>query len=140
MSASWAEDDFWDVAARYADEFNGFKLAVATAYSEASDENTYLGGGRIAQGPGTDFFQVGAYVEHVPTGVFLCGAYGRLESNVGVTDGDSWTASRRVCVSVGRPLATPFSRVSTRTPRTTPRCSTCRPSRTTPQSSPAAKD
>ncbi len=34
VSASWGEDDFWDVAARYAGEWNGFKLAVAAAYSE----------------------------------------------------------------------------------------------------------
>ena len=31
--------------------------------------------------PDTEFFQVGAYVEHVPTGLFLYGAYGRLEAN-----------------------------------------------------------
>ena len=79
VSASWGEDDFWDVAARYAGEFNGFKLAAAAAYSEATDENTIDSipqHGRIAQAAGTDFFQVGAYVEHVPTGVFLYGAYG----------------------------------------------------------------
>ena len=35
VSASWGEDDFWDVAARYAGEFNGFKVAAATAYSES---------------------------------------------------------------------------------------------------------
>ena len=37
VSASWGEDDFWDVAARYAGEFNGFKVAAATAYSELTD-------------------------------------------------------------------------------------------------------
>ena len=40
VSASWGEDDFWDVAARYAGEFNGFKVALATAYSESSDNNS----------------------------------------------------------------------------------------------------
>ncbi|MEQ1672745.1 MAG: porin, partial [Hyphomicrobium sp.] len=29
VSASWGEDDFWDVAARYAGEFSGIKVAVA---------------------------------------------------------------------------------------------------------------
>ena len=36
VSASWGEDDMWDVAARYAGEFNGFKLAAAAAYNEVS--------------------------------------------------------------------------------------------------------
>ncbi len=79
------------MAARYAGEWNGIKLAAAGAYSEASDSNqidSIPQQGRIAQKAGTDFFQIGAYVEHVPTGVFLYGAYGRLESNVGATDGD----------------------------------------------------
>ena len=35
VSASWGEDDFWDVAARYAGEHAGFKVAAAVAYSEA---------------------------------------------------------------------------------------------------------
>ena len=53
VSASWGEDDFWDVAARYAGEWNGIKFAVAAAYSEATDENTLtpFSLGRIAQGP-----------------------------------------------------------------------------------------
>ena len=38
VSASWGEDDMWDVAARYSGEFNGFKLAVAAAYNEVSSE------------------------------------------------------------------------------------------------------
>ncbi len=89
VSASWGEDDFWDVAARYAGEFNGFKLAAATAYSEAwtriltvSDPQAWFA---LRQDSRTGFFQVGAYVEHVPTGVFLYGAYGRAyEFNVAV--------------------------------------------------------
>ena len=36
VSASWGEDDMWDVAARYSGEFNGFKLAVAAAYTDVS--------------------------------------------------------------------------------------------------------
>ena len=39
VGASWGEDDMWDVAARYAGEFNGFKLAAAAAYSVSTDEN-----------------------------------------------------------------------------------------------------
>ena len=92
LSASWGEDDFWDVAARFSGESNGFKLAVAAAYSEAVDEAlvSCLGSGinpcgLLAQGTDTRFFQIGAYVEHVPTGLWLYGAFGDLE---GINDND----------------------------------------------------
>ena len=43
FSASWGEDDFWDVAARYSGESNGFKLAVAAAYSQWSRTSSRTG-------------------------------------------------------------------------------------------------
>ncbi|MGL4398064.1 MAG: porin [Hyphomicrobium sp.] len=36
-SASWGEDDFWDVGLRYAGEFAGFKLAAGIGYFEITD-------------------------------------------------------------------------------------------------------
>ena len=39
VSASWGQDHFWDVAARYAGEWNGIKVAAATAYNEVTDGN-----------------------------------------------------------------------------------------------------
>ncbi len=72
VSSSWGEDDFWDVAARYAGEFNGIKVAVAAAYSHNSDESSF--GGVLRRD--SDYFQIGAYVQHVPTGLFVYGAYG----------------------------------------------------------------
>jgi len=92
VSASWGEDDFWDVAARYSGEFNGFKLAAAVAYSQWS-EDFFTGSVPVLVGPGfgqvgdnrwVDYFQLGAYVEHVPTGLWLYGAYGHINPN-GVT-------------------------------------------------------
>lgn len=74
FSASWGEDDLWDVAARYAGEFGGVKLAVAGAYSESSDANNISGLGGSTDH--TSYFQVGAYMQHVPTGLFVYGAYG----------------------------------------------------------------
>jgi hypothetical protein len=71
-SADWGEDDFWDVAVRYAGEFNSIKVAAAAAYSESTDENTVL---PVAKRD-TGYFQIGAYVQHVPTGLFVYGAYG----------------------------------------------------------------
>jgi len=78
VSASWGEDDFWDVAARYAGEFNGIKVAVAAAYSHAGDENDF-GGGVIHRD--SDYFQIGAFIHHVPTGLFVYGAYGTENNN-----------------------------------------------------------
>lgn len=70
FSASWGEDDIWDVAARYAGEFGGIKIAVAGAYSESTDNDNLTGQDH------SEYFQVGAYLQHVPTGLFVYGAYG----------------------------------------------------------------
>ena len=43
VSASWGEDDMWDVAARYAGEWGGFKLAAAAAYNEVNVETSTTG-------------------------------------------------------------------------------------------------
>ena len=66
VSASWGEDDMWDVAGRYAGEFNGIKLAVAAAYFSQNEWGA---------GDGS-YWEIGAYIQHVPTGLFLYGAYG----------------------------------------------------------------
>ena len=80
-SASWGEDDMWDIALRYAGEHHGFKVALAAAYNEITG-NAIVGGfpntiaGTI---PETQYFQIGAYLQHVPTGLFIYGAYGHNE-------------------------------------------------------------
>ncbi|MFV0369943.1 MAG: porin [Hyphomicrobiaceae bacterium] len=78
VSASWGEDDMWDVAARYAGEFNGIKLAITAAYSHTSDEGVGLQRnlGIGVDHRDSDYFQIGAYIQHVPTGLFVYGAYG----------------------------------------------------------------
>jgi hypothetical protein len=76
-SASWGEDDEWAVSGRYAGEFAGFKLAAAVAYDVSTDE-TIFGGDAIARANGghdASAIQTGAYLEHVPTGLFVYGAY-----------------------------------------------------------------
>ena len=85
VSASWGEDDMWDVAARYAGEHAGFKFAAAAAYNENSTERFGILAGDTFQ-----YFQVGAYLEHVPTGLWLYGAYGHIDPN-GVTGAVSIT-------------------------------------------------
>ena len=79
-SASWGEDDVWGVAGRYAGELGGFKLAAAVGYYQNTDDNA--GGDKEAAerargGKDSAALQAGAYIQHVPTGLFVYGAYGR---------------------------------------------------------------
>jgi len=101
MSASWGEDDFWDIAARYAGEFNGVKVAVAAAYSVQTDGTPAGGAPRLNSGEESEYFQIGAFVHHVATGLFVYGAYGTENNNIvdplrdgaggeGFIDGDHW--------------------------------------------------
>ncbi|AHB48957.1 hypothetical protein W911_11960 [Hyphomicrobium nitrativorans NL23] len=83
-SASWGEDDMWDVALRYAGEFGGFKFAAAAAYNEITGggfPNWWNQPGFDA--PKTEYFQAGAYLQHVPTGLFVYGAYGNNDLDFG---------------------------------------------------------
>lgn len=87
FSASWGEDDVWAIAARYAGQLGDFKVSVAAAYHESSDETQLVNirrdgigldiGATARANGGLDvgFFQVGAFVMHTPTGLFLYGAY-----------------------------------------------------------------
>ena len=78
-SASWGEADIWDIAGRYAGEFNGVKLAAAIAYTESTDgaAETDAANGKLLVRRGGQAVQIGAYIEHVPTGLFVYGAYGK---------------------------------------------------------------
>ncbi|MFT3730731.1 MAG: porin [Hyphomicrobium sp.] len=83
VSASWGEDDFWDIAARYAGDWGDFKVAGEVAYSQSSDFNT--NSVNMVQPAGSEYLQVGLYAEHVPTGLFIYGAYGHLDLNDDLT-------------------------------------------------------
>ncbi|MGQ0456934.1 MAG: porin [Hyphomicrobium sp.] len=74
-SASWGEDDVWGVSLRYAGEHHGFKFAAAVAYNESTDENGP--GGLAHDALDAQAFQVGAYLQHIGTGLFVYGAYSR---------------------------------------------------------------
>jgi hypothetical protein len=78
-SASWGEDDFWEVALRYAGEFSGFKVALGAGYSEFTDEGTTVA---LPAGStkATNFFQAGGYVQHLATGLFVHAAYGHEDN------------------------------------------------------------
>jgi hypothetical protein len=80
VSASWGEDDIWAITTRYAGEWADFKVAGVASYAESTDVS--LNGGATGAfapllGSSTQrYFQAGAYLEHIPTGLFAYGAYG----------------------------------------------------------------
>jgi hypothetical protein len=115
FSASWGEDDFWDAALRYANEWNGIRVAAGIGYQQWTDGDatavlpTDIFGitGFAVTGTGSnndrgcadldfvdpvfgigvtgdsdvDCWAVGmsASAMHVPTGLYIAGAYGFLK-------------------------------------------------------------
>jgi len=79
LSASWGEDDVWDIAARYANEFNGVKVAFGIAYQQWTDQDygcADLSGAAVSGGSDCDALGLSGSVMHVPTGLYVTGAYG----------------------------------------------------------------
>ncbi|WP_072384929.1 porin [Hyphomicrobium sp. CS1BSMeth3] len=90
LGASFAEDNYWDVAMRYAGEFNGIRIAAGLGYSVRSEYNNPTGEASMpttGAGAGTIVCTVncdkelrqlvGALsVRHMPTGLFFTGAFG----------------------------------------------------------------
>ncbi len=93
-STSYGEDDMWDVAVKYAADWNSVKVSAAAGYTLLTDEGCsgagIPNGGRtcsnvaVVGGGGAPFqnyrqdaelFQVGASVLHVPSGLFAYGLY-----------------------------------------------------------------
>ncbi|MBS0231984.1 MAG: porin, partial [Proteobacteria bacterium] len=91
VSASWGEDDIWAITTRYAGEWHDFKVAGVASYAESRDANLnagFLPGTFEDAIPNTQqYFQAGAYLEHIPTGLFAYGAYGHDEYNGDIAPG-----------------------------------------------------
>ena len=83
-SASWGDDDIWDVGIRYAGELHGFKLAATAVYAESS------GGTASSLFGDSEYFQAGAYVQHIGTGLFGLVNYGDFENNLTTDEGEVW--------------------------------------------------
>lgn len=87
-SAAWGDDDFWDVALRYAGEHGGFKFAGGIGYSAWTGQGSLnTRGCSIVQTGGlslqftdgkSECEQLGlsASIMHVDTGIYFTGAYG----------------------------------------------------------------
>jgi hypothetical protein len=78
-SSAWGEDDVWDVALRYAGEFNGIKVAFGIGYQRWTDgtpnERNCVTGGNSNDIHCEQLGLSGA-VMHVPTGLYFHGAFG----------------------------------------------------------------
>ena len=95
LQAAVAEDNFWDVALRYAGEFAGFRVAGGLGYQEDSEFNAanQIGAGTIGVlcttncNVKTQELKGSLSVMHVPTGLFVTGSAGNREiSGIGATN------------------------------------------------------
>jgi hypothetical protein len=121
VSGGYYEDDVWDVAVKYAADWNSIKVSAAAGYTQITDEGCSVGGSanNFPQAPGQDnptgqakcggvvaggggaphqdfrrdgsVAQVGASIMHVPSGLFAYGLY-QHENN----DGTQWTVEHPV--------------------------------------------
>ena len=93
-SASWGEDDFGDAALRYAAEFNGVRVAAGVGYQQWSDGNGFFGSqgdrgcanlnfvkGRNGSDVDCNALGLSASAMHVPTGLYVAAAYGKIEDD-----------------------------------------------------------
>lgn len=88
-SASWGEDDFWDIGLRYSGTGGGFKFNAAAGFAQIRDDGFIVPTVALGTlGRNVDYWQFGAYVEHIETGLFLYGTYGHEDINtlVGYTN------------------------------------------------------
>ncbi len=90
LSAAWGEDDYWDVALRYAGEIRGFKIAAGIAYSEDTDTNNGAGG---TFDPPTQAVNGGLSIMHMPSGVFVTASAGHRERDTWLDDESFWFLS-----------------------------------------------
>ena len=82
LSAAWGENDFWDVALRYAGEFGGLRVAAAVGYAEWSDTDAGANDEETSIAASASIF-------HTPTGLFVNGAYRNLELDTGTATPES---------------------------------------------------
>jgi len=82
-SASWGDDDIWDIGLRYAGEMHGFKIAATVVYAEGTAQSSV---GDV------EYTQAGLYLQHIGTGLFGLINYGEIDgADVAAgTDPDVW--------------------------------------------------
>jgi hypothetical protein len=88
-SASWGEDDDWEIAARYAGQWSGFKIILGAGFSDNTDAR--ISGTAVMASKDSQLFQAGGYIEHLTSGLFVHVAYGH-ENNNGALLANGFTA------------------------------------------------
>ena len=78
VSAAWGENDFWDVALRYAGEFGDIKVKAAIGYHDF-DGDTIGGGSAGVEDREETSWAGSAGIIHTPTGLFVQGSYRNIE-------------------------------------------------------------
>lgn len=73
LSTSWGEDDFYDVALKYAGQFGDLKVAGAFGYTNIQSDNA--GGVFSSAGTDTEVYTFAGSIMHVPTGIFVNATY-----------------------------------------------------------------
>jgi hypothetical protein len=86
-SASWGEDDAWEGALRFADQFDDIKFAAGIAYAKWNDATSNPRTcARVAAANSSvscDELGMSASIMHVSTGLYVTGAYGyRDDDNI----------------------------------------------------------
>ncbi len=100
-SASWGQDDDWQIAGRYAGEVSGFKVLVGIGYAGSTDETLAVPLASLIR-KDLSYFQAGAYAEHLASGLFAHGAYGYEDNSGTVLVGGLSPFGRRALVRQGR--------------------------------------
>lgn len=81
LSASWGEDDFWDVKAVYNKDFGRLQLGLSASYTDSSDQGN---------GP-AEVYQAGLYLKDTETGLFALATYNEEEAGIaGRPDGTGY--------------------------------------------------
>ena len=84
LSAAYGQDDFYDVALRYAGEFGPIRIAAGVGYQYDSTGNSgpgFISSAECNDGPGLSTYEcesigASASIQHTPSGLYLAGAYG----------------------------------------------------------------
>ncbi len=90
FSSAYGQDDFYDVALRYANEFNGVRVAAGVGYQHDTTGDSgpgFISSAACQDGDGLstyecDLIGASASVQHVASGVYVHGAYGYAENQL----------------------------------------------------------
>ncbi len=85
LSAAWGEDDAWDIALRYQQEWNSIRVAAGIGYAWDGDDNAGFFGNQFFDDDNFDTEKVvgSASIMHVPSGVYVSVAAGTIDFNDG---------------------------------------------------------